>query len=309
MTPADLALLLVLGAIWGASFLFIRVAAPVLSPAVLVELRVVLAGIAFALYAVALRRTPSFRGHWWRYLALSAFNAAIPFTLIAAAARSLTASNVAILNATTALFTAVVAAVWTRAPLPARKVFGLVLGIAGVGVLVGWSPLPVTGEMLLAVGAVLLAALSYAFGAVIPGRYLQGTPPLALALGQQIGTGVLLLAPAVATVPERWPGTTVALAVLALALVCTAFAYVLYFHLLGRLGPANTNTVTFLVPLFALLWGVLILREPVGPGTFAGLAIILASVGLVTGVRLRSARGVAPAASDHSGAVRGDTRG
>jgi drug/metabolite transporter (DMT)-like permease len=304
--PRDLALLLLLAAIWGASFLFIRVAAPVLNPVVLVELRVLLAGVALLGYSAAMRRVPSFLGQERRYLALSALNAAIPFTLVATAALYLTASNVAILNATTALCTAVVAAVWRREArdrLTPRKVLGLMLGVVGVAVLVGWDPRPVTPQTLLAVGAVLLAALSYAFGAVYPGRYLQGAPPLALALGQQIGTGLLVLPAAVATAPARWPPATVVASVVALALVCTAFAYVLYFQLLGRIGPANTNTVTFLVPLFAVFWGVLVLREPLGPGTLAGLAIILASVGLVTGVRFGPRRSPTPTSAEPGGAA------
>lgn len=292
MKPANLGLLVLLAAIWGASFLFIRVAAPVLNPVVLVELRAVLAGVALALYAAAVRRLPTLHGRWGHYLGLSALNAAIPFTLVAAASLSLPASNVAILNATTALFTAVVATAWRRDRLPPRQVLGLGLGVVGVAVLVGWDPRPVTGEALLAAGAVLLAALSYAFGAVFPARYLPGAPPLALALGQQAGTGLLLVAPAAATAPTDWPAATVVLCVMALALLSTAFAYVLYFHLLARVGPANTNTVTILVPLFAVLWSALFLSEPIDRGTLAGLVIVLSSVGLVTGVGL----GAPPAA-------------
>lgn len=302
----DFGLLLLLAAIWGASFLFIRIAAPVLNPVVLVEFRVVLAGVTLLGYAAVVHRVPSFRGQWRRYLALSALNAALPFTLVATAALYLTASNVAILNATTALCTAVVAAAWRREAhdrLTPRKVLGLVLGVIGVAVLVGWNPQPLTAKMMFAVGAVLLAALSYAFGAVYPGRYLPGAPPLTLALGQQIGTGLIVLPAAVVTVPTQLPPAAVISSVVALAVVCTAFAYVLYFQLLGRIGPANTSTVTFLVPLFAVLWGVLVLHEPLGLGTVAGLAIILTSVGFVTGVRFGPRRSPMPTPPEPSGAA------
>jgi drug/metabolite transporter (DMT)-like permease len=282
----DLVALLLLGAIWGSSFLFIRVAVPALGPFVLMELRVGLAAAALALLAVAVGRLPKLRSRWKGLLALGAFNAAIPFSLIAASEISLTASLAAILNATTALFAAVVAAAWMGEALTKGKVAGLVMGIVGVAVLVGWTPIALNGVVLLSVGASLLAAFSYALGGVYAKQTFAGAPPLALAIGQQTGAAMLLLPLAAASVPAEVPSLPVTLSTLALALLCTAMAYLLYFYLISSVGPTKTLTVTFLSPVFGALFGVLFLDEPVGIGTILGLGIILSSVALVTGIRL-----------------------
>lgn len=285
MGARDLGALLLLGAIWGSSFLFIRVAVPALGPLVLMELRVGLAAAALALFAVAVGRLPKFRSRWKELLALGAFNAAIPFSLIAASEINLTASLAAILNATTALFTAVVAAAWTGEALTKGKMAGLVIGIVGVAVLVGWTPIALSGVVLLSVGASLLAAFSYALGGVYAKQAFAGAPPLALAIGQQMGAAMLLLPLAAVGVPAEAPSLPVALSTLALALLCTAVAYLLYFYLISSVGPTKTLTVTFLSPVFGALFGVLFLDEPVGVGTLLGLGIILSSVALVTGIR------------------------
>src|SRR5918994_276993 len=236
MRPRDFAGLIMLGALWGGSFLFIRVAVPALGPFLLVELRVGLA---------------------------------------------------AILNSTTVMFTAIVAAVWMGDALTARKVVGIVLGIVGVTVLVGWDPLPLTGALLLAVAAMLLASLSYALGATYAKRSFSGIPPLGMAIGQLGGTVALLLPLAVVSLPEKAPSFVVALSMLGLALLSTSVAYLIYFRLIENVGPTSTVTVTLLVPVFGLLFGVLLLDEPFGPGTLAGLGIILSSVVLITGLAPR----------------------
>src|SRR4051794_21500399 len=145
MKPRDLGALILLGALWGSSFLFIRVAAPVLGPFVIMDVRVGLAVVALSLYAVAVNRVPKLRFRWKELLIIGALNAAIPFTLIASAEINLTASLAAILNATTALFAALVAAVWIGEELTSRKILGLLMGIVGVTVLVGWDPIPLNG--------------------------------------------------------------------------------------------------------------------------------------------------------------------
>jgi drug/metabolite transporter (DMT)-like permease len=285
MGARDLGALVLLGAIWGSSFLFIRIAVPALGPFVLMELRVGLAAAALALFAVAVGRLPRLRSRWKELLALGACNAAIPFSLIAASEINLTASLAAILNATTVLFAAVVAAAWLGEALTKGKVAGLVMGIVGVAVLVGWTPIALSGIVLVSVGASLLAAFSYALGGVYAKRAFASTPPLALAIGQQVGAAMLLLPLAAASVPAEAPSLPVTLSTLALALLCTAVAYLLYFHLISSVGPTKTLTVTFLSPLFGALFGVLFLDEPVGVGTLLGLGIILSSIALVTGIR------------------------
>jgi drug/metabolite transporter (DMT)-like permease len=144
--------------------------------------------------------------------------------------------------------------------------------------------------VLLAVGASLLAALCYALGGVYAKRTFSGVSPLGMGIGQQAGAAVILLPPAVATLPGELPSLAVVLSVLGLALLSTAVAYLLYFRLITSVGPTKTLTVTFLVPVFGVLFGVLLLEEPVSVGTFIGMGTILSSVGLVTGVRFRSAK-------------------
>ncbi len=273
-----------LGALWGGSFLFIRVAVPALGPFLLVELRVGLAAAALFFYALAASRLPKIRGRWRSFLALGFLNAAVPFSLISAAEIHLTASLAAILNATTVMFTAIVAAVWMGDTLTARKVVGIILGIVGVAVLVGWDPIALNGIVLLSVAAMLGASLSYALGATYAKQAFSGIPPLGMAIGQQMGATALVLPFAVIGLPTEAPSSAVVLCVLGLALLSTAVAYLIYFRLIESVGPTSTVTVTLLVPVFGLLFGVLLLDEPFGLGTLAGLGIILSSVVLVTGI-------------------------
>jgi drug/metabolite transporter (DMT)-like permease len=291
MGVRDLGALLLLGALWGASYMFIRVAVPALGPFALMGMRVALAASVLTLYAAVLARSmPKLRSRWKEFMIVGATNSAIPFTLIAAAEIELTASLAAILNSTTALFAAVVAAVWIGEALTIRKVFGLVMGLVGVAVLVGWDPIPLNSIVLLSVGAMLAASLAYAVGGVYVKRTFAGVPPLAMAIGQQTGAAFLLVPLAAVSLPEEAPPLPAALSALALTLLSTAVAYLLYFRLIENVGPTKTLTVTFLIPVFGLLFGVLLLGEPVGVGTLVGFGIILYSVALVTEVRLRGAK-------------------
>ena len=287
MGARDLGALVLLAALWGASYIFIRVAVPALGPFVLMGARVTLASGALALYAVILAHgMPKFRARWKEFLIVGATNSAIPFTLIAAAEIELTASLAAILNSTTALFVAVVAAVWIGESLTVMKVVGLLLGFAGVVMLVGWDPVQLNSAVLLAVGAMLAASLSYAVGGVYVKRTFAGVSPLAMTIGQQGAAAAILLPLAAASLPGEAPPLPAALSALALALLCTAVAYLLYFRLIENVGPTKTLAVTFLIPVFGLLFGVVLLDEPVGLGTIVGFAIISYGVALVTEVRL-----------------------
>jgi drug/metabolite transporter (DMT)-like permease len=290
MRPGDLGALTLLGALWGGSFLFISVAVPALGPALLVELRVLLAAVALALCAVVVGRFPALRSQWKEFLILGGLNAAAPFMLIAISQLNLTASLAAIMNSTTPLFAAVVATAWIGEELTMRKILGLLLGVVGVAVLVGLDPVPLNGVVLLSVGASLLAALCYALGGVYAKRTFPGVPPLAMGIGQQATAAAILLPLAAANRPEEPPSLAVVLSVLGLALLSTAVAYLLYFRLMASVGPTKTLTVTFLVPVFGVLFGVLLLGDPVGVGTFAGMGIILSSVALVTGISLGRAK-------------------
>ena len=284
MGTRDLGALLLLSALWGASFIYIRVAVPALGPFVLVELRVGLAAVVLALCAALVGRLSKLRGRWRQFALLGAVNVAIPFSLISAAEINLTASLAAILNSTTVMFTAVLAAVWMGDALTARKLVGVALGIVGVTVLVGWDPITMNWTVALSVGAMLAASLAYALGSVYAKRTFADSPPLAIASGQLTAAAMLMLPLAAVSAPEQSPSTIVVLSVLGLALPSTAVAYMLYFRLIANVGPTSTSTVTLLVPLFGLLFGVVLLDEPVGVGTLAGLVLILSSVTLITGL-------------------------
>lgn len=293
MRIKDIGALLLLAALWGGSFLFMRIAVPVFGPFVLAELRVALAGGALLVYAAASRALPALRTQAKQFLILGALNAAIPYTLIATAELHLTASLAAILNATTPLFTAVVAAVWLKDRLGAKKRIGLVLGIVGVAILVDWSPLPFGTVVALSIAASLAASLSYGLAGVFSKAAFTGVPPLALAIGQQVGASALLLPfalPAAVVAPPSRPSLAVVCTVLALAVLSTSLAYLLYFYLIVNVGPMGAVSVTFLIPVFGVLWSALFLHERLRVGTIIGLVVILASVILVTGVQVRGGR-------------------
>lgn len=292
MAVTDLALLLIVAALWGASFLFIREAAPVLGPIGLIEARVLLAGLALLAGAAVRRVTAARRGGGRRdiglrrdiggFLMLGALSAAVPFTLIAAAELHLTASLAAILNATTPLFALLLAAARRRRPPSRRQLGGVFTGIAGVAVLVGLGPLRVDGALILATAASLLAALFYALGGVYAESRFPGADPVVTATGQQLGAAAILLVPALAVPPRHAPGGGVLLAVLTLALACTSLGFALFYRLLNNVGPTGALTVTFLVPLFGLLWGTVFLDEHLTWSTPLGLALVLGAVFLVT---------------------------
>ena len=200
MKPADLAALLILAAFWGGSFMFIRVAAPVMGPVALMEARVLIAGLVLLAYGLATRALPPWRPLWRQALVVGALNSAFPFLLIAWAELVLPASLAATLNATTPLFGSLIAALVLGEAVTPGKLAGLLMGVAGVGILVGLGPLPLSGAVLMAVGASLLAALLYGIAAT----YVRKTPqasPLAMATYSQLAAA-LILAP---LLPFGWP--------------------------------------------------------------------------------------------------------
>ncbi len=299
MTPLDALILLTLSAIWGASFLFIRVAAPSFGPFALMDTRVAMASVALLGYATLVGRLPNLRPKFWRYLILGAINGAAPFTLIAFAELNLTASMATILNVTSPLFTALLAALWLHDPITPRKVLGLSLGLAGVVVLVGWSPLPLTGTIVVSACASLLAALAYAAGSVYAKAMFAGVPPLTLAIGQQLGATIVLLPFALVSLPTAVPPASAIWSLFALALVSTSIAYLLYFRLISTIGPASTLTIGYVIPIFGVVWGATFLHEPIVPSMLIAMLIIMVSVLLVTGIALRPAtqKAIAPPGS------------
>lgn len=290
MRPADLATLVVMAALWGGSYLFIRVGAPALGPLPLMGGRVALAALVLWVALRAFGQRADLRPYAPRLLVLGLLNAALPFTLVAYAELRLTASLVAVLGATVPLFGALLSAPLLGEPITARRAAGLALGMTGVGVLTGWSPVTLDGAALLSVGATLVASLSYASAGVFSKRALSGVPPATLALGQQVGALAWLAVPAALLAPSARPTTAAVAALGALAVFSTALAFVLFFRLLARVGPTRTQTVTYIVPAFGMLWGALFLGERITGGMLAGFGCIAASMVLVNGLALPALR-------------------
>ena len=287
MEVKDIVMLLILSALWGGSFLFMRIGAPVLGPLVLIELRVFLASIILVFFALVSSHRIHIFHKWWQYFVLGATNAAIPFTLISYAELRLDAGLAAILNATAPMFTAIVAWIWTKESFTLKKFSGVVMGVVGVGILVGWGS--GTRGLLLWISASfsLLAAVFYGIAGVFSSRHFKGERPLYMAIGQQLAASLLLTPFSLAVLPHTVPSKVVILSVLGLAILCTAVAYLFYFALIHSVGPAKTLTVTFLVPVFGVLWGGLFLGETITIRLIIGLLVILASVALVANIRFK----------------------
>src|SRR5215217_57329 len=231
MTARQLAMLLALAALWGASFLFMRVAVPEFGPIVLADARVAVAGAALLAYAVVIGGRPVLRARWRDYLLLGTVNAALPFTLLAAAELEIEASLAAVLNALAPMCGAIVGAIWLRRRVTRSAMVGLVLGVVGVALVVGLSPFTIDLPFMLAVLACLAAAFGYGIGANLVRERFAGESPLALAIGQQLAAAIVLV-PLLPVVPLRGTPDAVDVACLcALALASTAVAYLLYFRL------------------------------------------------------------------------------
>ena len=270
---------------WGASYLFMRYAVAHFGPVAMIFVRVLIAGL--ALYAlVAWRSVPiEWRRHWRAYLFVGVIGLDIPFLLIAQALKTIDASTAAILNALSPLFAALVAAAWIREPLTFSKLGGIALCLVGTALLVGWRPAPMSALELAAAGMSVLATAIYGYTLVFTKVRLKGASPMAIAAATLLVAAVALLpvapahSPDIAAIPAMaWA------AVLALAFVSTTVAFIFYYRLIADVGPVKASTVTLLVPVFGMFWGVLFLGEPLTGGRLAGCAIILSGCALILGL-------------------------
>jgi drug/metabolite transporter (DMT)-like permease len=284
MKLRDGAELLVLAALWGGSFLFMRVAAPQFGPVPLIELRVALAALALLPVAALRGGLGAMRRHAGAILIVGAINSALPFSLLAFATLSVTAGFASVLNASAPLFGALVAWVWLGDRLSASRVAGLIVGFGGVVVLVWGRASFKPGGSGLAVVAALCATLLYGIAANYTKKRLTGVDPLAIAAGSQLGAAIVLAPVAARQWPHALPHAGAWAGVVALALGCTAVAYILYFRLIANVGPAKAIAVTFLIPVFGIFWGAAFLGETVTPRMLAGCAVILCGTALATGL-------------------------
>lgn len=295
MKTQDLGELLLLAAIWGASFLFMRVAAPEFGPLPMAWLRVAGAGLLLLPLLAWRGEAAALRAQAPRIALLGLTNSALPFACYGYAALALPAGLSAIFNAATPLFTALLAWAWLGDALSRWRVLGLGLGFAGVVTLAllksGLGAGRLDTAAALAVAACVAATLMYAHGACYTRSRLQGVPALALATGSQLSAALALALPAALSWPAQTPGLLAWLSAAALALLCSGLAYILYFRLLARVGPTQAASVTFLIPLFATLWGTALLDEVLSRSMAAGGAMIIGGTVLALGLWPRRARG------------------
>lgn len=284
---AWLAELVALAAIWGGSFLFMRVCGADFGPAPLAALRATGAALLLMPLVAWRGQLGDLRRHWRAIGLIGITNSALPFLCFAWAALAITAGLSSIFNATTPLWGALVAWAWLGDRPDRGRIAGLATGFLGVLWLAHDKASLKPGEhgvsSAFAILACLCATLLYGWSANYARRRLAGVPPLAVAAGSQLSAALVLAAPAVALRLAAMPGAAAWGAAIALALLCTGVAYLLYFRLIAHLGAANAVAVTFLIPVFAVLWGFAFLGETVSPALAAGCAVVVAGTSLATG--------------------------
>ena len=288
MKVRDLIELVALAALWGASFLFMRLGAADFGPVVLSALRVGIAALALLPLLLWHGQATALRANWHAIAIVGVVNSAFPFVLFSVAALAINAGLSAIFNATAPLWGALIAWAWLGDRLSRLRVAGLAIGFAGV-VWLAWDKASIKpGEhgvsAMVAIAACLAATLCYGFGANYAKRKLDQVPPLAVATGSQLSASAALALPALWLWPAAAPSSTAWASVVGLALLCTALAYLLYFRLIARLGAARAITVTYLIPVFGLIWGAVFLGEQLSPAMVFGCAVILLGTALTTGV-------------------------
>jgi len=282
MNTASFLRLICLAAIWGGSFLFMRIAANTFGPAYLIEFRVGFAALSLLLVALYLKRKLAFRSHFKHFMTIGLFNTALPFMLFAYAAQTLNASTLSVLNSTAAIWGALIGIFWHKTNLSAKASLGMLIGVTGVITLVGVDAIHIGLDAALPILAGIMAAFSYG----IATNYTKTAPKIA-AFDNAHGNmwaAVLIILPLLPFIPMRGePNQQEMLSVVALGVICTGAAYLLYFKLVADEGAASALSVTFLIPVFGILWGTLILEEPIGWNTIVGTILVLSGTMMVTG--------------------------
>ncbi|MEN9544143.1 MAG: hypothetical protein RLZZ598_976 [Pseudomonadota bacterium] len=293
MKRRDLFELLLLAALWGGSFLFMRLGAADFGPLALAALRVAIAAAVLLPILLWRGEWSALRRHWRPIAAVGIVNSALPFLAYAYAALSINAGLASIFNATTPLWAAVVAWCWLGDRLTPPRVAGLAIGFFGV-IWLAWDQAsfkPGAEAIGLSVLACLGATLMYGLSASMSKKWLAGVPPMATAAGSQIAAAVLLLPLGLFMWPAQPVPALAWSAVIALGVLSTGLAYLLYFRLIAHIGPANAVAVTFLIPLFAVLWGGLFLGERLSSSMLTGGGLILLGTSLATGFWRPGTRG------------------
>ncbi|SFL91363.1 DMT family transporter [Variovorax sp. OV329] len=298
-TPGWALDLVLLGALWGASFLFMRIGAAEFGAVPTAGVRVGIAALVLLPLMWLRGQAGDFARHWKAAMLVGVSNSGLPFALFAFALLSINSGLAAVLNATVPMFGALVAWAWFRERPDNSRLVGLGIGFVGVALLAGHSAGFKSGSGISPVWAVLAclgACLSYGVSASATRRYLTGVPAFATAAGSQLGASLALLLPTWYFWPAQMPSTRAWLALLAVGVACTGLAYVLFFRLIATAGPQRALTVTFLVPVFAVFYGAIFLDEEITTWMLMCALVIVCGVALSTGlVKLGRKKAAVPA--------------
>lgn len=281
MRSADLGRLLLLSSIWGLSFIFMRLLAPVLGPVVTADMRLLIAGIVLVLYFAATRYDAEWKKYWKQYLVIGVINSALPFFLFSFAAMHIPAGYSAILNSSSPLFMSIFAALWLGEALTLQKMAGLMLGMMGVALVTKTGSTNADPMFAAAAAACVFAAMCYGVSGIYIRKYAKGIKPMAIAGASQLIAGILMM-PLIAISPVIGEITLkVAMYTIVFAIFCSGIAYILYYKLVADVGPTRALTVTFITPVFAMVWGSVLLGEAITPKMIAGGILILVGAALV----------------------------
>lgn len=288
LSRLDVVKLGLLAAMWGASFIGMRIAVPEVGTLLSATLRIALAAIALLLFAHINQIPLNWQRNLKAYTAAGLFGAALPFALFSYAAQHIPAALSALLNATCPLFGAFFSMLWLAERLSLRKLVGLMIGVGGVWWLVGGGSLLQTQPTLLSVMACLISPACFAISGVIVKHHtctqklsINRIEPLAMATGSMLAASLMLLPTLPFSLPTQIPSGMAIALVVALALFPSALAQIMFIPLVAKIGPTRAMSVSFLIPLFSMLWGVIFLQEAIGLSCLLGGLTVLAATGLV----------------------------
>ncbi len=280
--------MLLLAALWGLSFYFMRASGHEFGPVTLIFLRTLLAAICLTPLLLYKNLLSESLRHWKHLFAVGVLNSALPFTLFSIATLSLEAGFTSMLNATAPMFGALFGALWLKQTLSVTAVAGIILGFIGVSSLVADNGITLSGS-LYAITAAIAGSACYGIAACYSKKYLNGVAPLTVATGSQWMSALMLIIPSI----YLWPSQTISAQawwnVVLLGTVSTALAYVMYYHLIKCIGAIKAITVAYLVPVFGILWGVLLLDEQISLSQSVSGILVLFGVSLTTGIKINFA--------------------
>ena len=284
MKLSDTLLLLLLAAIWGSSFIFMRATVADFGPIVLIALRISVAALCLLGFLFVKQRIHEFIRHWKRLFIIGLLNSALPFCFLAYASLSLNAGVLSIINALTPVFTAFIAHIWLKDKMNTMQLLGMIIALLGIVYLV-WNKMSWESTSWLPVASAIMTTIAYGISANSTKKYLNGVSSIIATAGTLLFAALFMLVLAFFFLPDFSIIPTLSwVYALILGVFCTAFAYLIFYRLIQNIGPSKAVTVTFIIPIFSFLWAYLLLGEVVTVRMWIATVIILLGTGLVTGV-------------------------